>query len=35
MIPKEIKNIIWTMMKYGEMFYGHHTALNTNCTEVK
>ena len=29
------KNIIRTMMKYGEMFYGRHTVLNTSCSEVK
>ena len=29
------KNIICTIMKYGETFYGHHTALHTGCSEVK
>ena len=29
------KNIICTMMKYGETFYGRHTALNTSCSEGK
>ena len=23
-----------TMMKYMEMFYGHHIALKTNCSEL-
>ena len=35
MIPKEIKNIICIMVKYGKTFYSHHMALNTSCSEVK
>ena len=34
-ILKEIKNIICTMVKYGETFYGSHTTLNASCSEVK
>ena len=35
LISKEIKNIISTMVRYGETFYSRHTALNTSCSEVK
>ena len=33
--PKWNKNIICTMMKYGETFYGRHTTPNTSCSDVK
>ena len=32
--PKGNKNVIRTMMKYGEKFYHRHTVLNTSCSEV-
>ena len=34
MVQKKIK-IKSTLVRYGETFYGHHTALNTRCIEVK
>ena len=33
--PKGNKNIICTMVKYGESFYGHHRAYDISSSEEK
>ena len=32
--PNGPENIIYTIMKYGEMVYGSHMSLDTSCKEV-